>query len=159
MIAEAGSFKQSALGVKAEESRIKFVGEDFSRRATELEDQRKLIDSAFMEEETDDYGEKITRLKPKVRNQLERTVAEKRNKKPSEIRALGLSADELREEVEGDYHTKKKAYEAERGSFFKSQAVNVDFPAPDSPGNIKHFAPSDNAAAWNTNPSLHLSVR
>ena len=128
VIAEARSFRKSALDVKAEESRIKFVGEDFSRRAKELEDQRNLIDSAFMEEETDDYGEKITKLKPKVRNQLERTVAEKRNKKPSEIRALGLSADELRGEVEEDYHTKRKAYETERGAFFQSQAGGYSSP-------------------------------
>ena len=128
VIAEAGSFRKSALDVEAEKSRIKFVGDDLSLRAKELEEQRNLIDSAFMEEETDDYGEKITKLKPKVRNQLERTVAENRNKKPSEIRALKLSADELREEVEQNYHTKRKAYEAKRGSFFQGQAGGYSSP-------------------------------
>lgn len=128
VIAEAGSFRNSALGVKSEESRIKFVGEDLSLRAKELEEQRNIIDSAFMEEQTDEYGDKITKLKPKVRNQLERTVAETRNKTPAEIRALGLSADKLREEVEKNYHTKRKAYEADRGSFLKSQAGGYSSP-------------------------------
>lgn len=127
-IAEAGSFAKIKIGQKAEEARIKFVGEDFSRRAQELEDQRNLLDSAFMEEETDEYGDKITRLKPKVRNQLERTVAETRNTTPAEIRELKLSSDELRNEVEKNYHTKRKAYEAERGAFFKSQAGGYSSP-------------------------------
>jgi len=127
-IAEAGSFAQTKLDQESEKTRIKFVGEDFSRRAKELEEQRNLIDSAFMEEETNDYVEKITKLNPKVRNQLERTVAETRNKRPAEIRALKLSADELREEVEKNYHTKRKAYEADRGLFIKGQASGYSSP-------------------------------
>jgi hypothetical protein len=101
-IAEAQSFKDSAIGtaaqIAAQKEIDKYGGQDLQKSKDRLKDLDSDLEGAYIDE--DDYGSD-PKMPAKARNTLVGHYAKFSGKRPDEVRSEGMTDKELRNAVEG----------------------------------------------------------